>query len=138
MPELRERGARNHTANFGESVVVANAASGLSDPNPDIAILLNGASERTIVDQLAANGRDSSDARQSVGPNQDAAASRAHAPRRRIELEKEVDEGRNQRTLWECPALQFDHIGSQIQIVSFSARDQARDIVRCMHDVRIR
>src|SRR5690242_8525476 len=96
MPQLPKSRARNHAADLAERAVAANAAGFRSHAEPDFAGPLDDFGQSAVVNQLAANGRDPTDARERLPANQDAASGgargrvpRACGPRRRVEHEKE-------------------------------------------------
>ena len=70
MAELRQCAARDHLADIGESAVFPHAARipAQSQPNPPSCVL-DAPCQRTIVNQFAANGRDTADALKRCQPN---------------------------------------------------------------------
>ena len=98
---MRECGAGDHVADFGEGGVGAEAHAGSSQAHPDrAAAVLNGACQRAIVDDLAADCGQAADALESFAAQKDA-ASRGPCgasvwigdPPGRIEFEEEIEEG---------------------------------------------
>ena len=72
-----------------------------------------------------------------------AAGRRRDAPRRigdvprRVELEEEEHEGRDQQPLPRGAAMQFDHQRNEVVAAAFGARDERGQIVRRVHDIGV-
>src|ERR1017187_3595444 len=104
MVELREGAARNHAPEFAEGPIGPDAVRGFAEPEPHpSAGALDRAGQGAIVDELAADGFDAADFLQSPVADQHASAgrsgggvARATNPGRRVQQEKEKDEGRRQ------------------------------------------
>ena len=145
MMQLREGGSRNHIANFSECRVVANTVRLLGNAEPDAAAgSFDRARQGAIVNDLAANARDATNAFEGRRADKDAAAggSRGFAiatghPRGRIKHEKEEDEGRNQQRFGQRTAAQLDHQRNKIESACFGASYQFGDIAGRVNDVGV-
>src|SRR5262245_47792478 len=98
--QLGEGVAGDHIARTGEATVRAQADAGAGDAHPDLAAAaLHGTGEGAVVDDFAADGRETADASEGFVTKEDAAAGSAGGggscvsdPARGIEFEEEEQE----------------------------------------------
>jgi hypothetical protein len=148
--ELRERGAGDHVADFGEGGVGAEAAAFAGDAHPYVGVLsfgtrpFDGAGERAVVDDFAADGGEAADAFKRVAAQEDAAAGGSGDARfwvgdffRRIEHEEEEEKRRDEEALGQSFCAEKDHEGVEGEVVLLGAADQARKSVGGVDDVGV-
>src|SRR5271154_6852294 len=105
MAELSESGSREPGADFGESIVVANADGVVGHAEPDgSAGSFDGAGQSAIVDDCVANSGNTTDGFERRGTDENTTAGGGSGPAialiypdRRIEHEKEKDKGWDQQ-----------------------------------------
>ncbi len=113
-------------------------------PSQTLADRLDPPGERAVVDDFVADRIDAADPVERLAPDQHAAASRRRgAPRRigdvprRVKLEEEKHESRDQQPLPRGAAMQFDHQRNKIVAAAFGPRDELGEIIRRVHDIGV-
>jgi hypothetical protein len=108
MIQLGESCARDHSADLAEIPVLAETGRPRSKPQPDSPVSFHRTCQGAVINKLIVYCSDSSDSSQCSGANQNATAGGCGSPPvgtvnpvRRIQLEKEKDEGRNEHPFGE-------------------------------------